>query len=141
MQFIIYFIIAVLYIVLIAWTWNNVKDFSNNISKIKYVVIGIITLFIVTYIIFNISKIGINYPNKEIAKIVRRISVFLFIPINGYISLPHIAKIKTDISDGNVDDEKSKRKIKILVMIMIIVVIIEIIFLKDFQKRYCSYDE
>ena len=137
MQFTIYFIIAVLYMVLIAWTWNNVKDFSDNMQKIKYLAIGTIALFIVTYIIFNISKIGINYPNKDIAKIVRKISVFLFVPINGYISLPHIAKIKTDILDGNIDDEKSKKRIKILAIVIVIAIIIEIIFLKDFQKRYC----
>ena len=120
MQFTIYFIIAVLYMVLIAWTWNNVKDFSDNMQKIKYLAIGTIALFIVTYIIFNISKIGINYPNKDIAKIVRKISVFLFVPINGYISLPHIAKIKTDILDRNIDDEKSKKRIKILAIVIVI---------------------
>ena len=137
MQFTIYFIIAVLYMVLIAWTWNNVKDFTDNMQKIKYLVIGTIALFIVTYIIFNISKIGINYPNKDIAKIVRRISMFLFVPINGYISLPHIAKIKTDITDGNIDDEKIKKRIIALGIIIVISIIIEMFFLKDFQKRYC----
>ena len=137
MQFTIYFIIAVLYMVLIAWTWNNVKDFTDNMQKIKYLVIGTIALFIVTYIIFNISKIGINYPNKDIAKIVRRISMFLFVPINGYISLPHIAKIKTDIKDENLDDEKIKKRIIALGIIIVISIIIEMFFLKDFQKRYC----
>ena len=130
----IYLIIIVLFTVLILWTWNNVKDFENNIKKIKFIIIGIIILLISTFIIFTISKIGIKYPNDKVLKYVRRISILLCVPINGYISLPHIAKIKSDIYTNTADEEKCKKRIIILVAIIIIVTIFEIFYLKDFQK-------
>ncbi len=130
----IYFIIIVLFTVLVMWIWNNVKDFKNNTKKIKFIIIGLIILFICTTIIFAISKIGIKYPNSEVLKYVRRISIFLCVPINGYISLPHIAKIKSDIYTNTVDEEKCKKRIIILVAIIIIVTIFEIFYLRDFQN-------
>ena len=130
----IYFIIIVLFTVLVMWIWNNVKYFKNNTKKIKFIIIGLIILFICTTIIFAISKIGIKYPNSEVLKYVRRISIFLCVPINGYISLPHIAKIKSDIYTNTVDEEKCKKRIIILVAIIIIVTIFEIFYLRDFQN-------
>ena len=57
---VIYFIIIILFAVLFLWIWNNTKDFEDNLKKIKFIAIGIIALFIITFIIFNISKIGIT---------------------------------------------------------------------------------
>ena len=134
MNIFIYFIIVVLFGVLIFWTWNNTKDFEETKTKIIFCVVGIIVLGIVTLTIFNISKIGIKYQNKEIESQVRKIAVFLFIPINGFLSLPHIAKIKTDIKTGAVPDEKSKKRIIILATVIVVVTILEIFYLKDFQN-------
>lgn len=134
MNILIYFIIVVLYAVLIFWTWNNTKDFEENPQRIIFITCGIIVLGIVTLLIFNLSKIGVEYPNKEILTGVRRIAVLLFIPINGFLSLPHIAKIKSDISLGTVEDEKNKKRIIILGIVMIATIIIEVFYLKDFQN-------
>lgn len=130
----IYLIIIVLFAVLILWTWNNVKDFEDNAKKIKFITVGIIILLISTFIIFTISKIGIKYPNDNVLKYVRRISILLCVPINGYVTLPHIAKIKSDIYTKTIDDEKSKKRIIILVAIIAIITFFEIFYLKDFQK-------
>lgn len=130
----IYFIILILFAVLILWTWNNTKDFEDNTKRIKFIGIGILALFIITFIIFLFSKIGLTYPNKEILKQVRRISILLCVPINGYLSLPHIAKIKSDVETNSIDDEKSKKRIIILSIIVIIAIILEIFYLKDFQR-------
>lgn len=134
MNIFIYFIIAVLFGVLIFWTWNNTKDFEENSKRIIFCVVGIAVLGIITLIIFNISKIGVNYPSKQIASKVRQIAVLLAIPINGFLSLPHIAKIKTDINSGIVKEEKSKKRIIILSIIIILAIIFEIFYLKDFQN-------
>ena len=130
----IYFIIIILFVVLILWTWNNTKEFEDNAKRIKFISIGIVALFIITLIIFIFSKKGITYPNKEVLKQVRRVSILLCVPINGYLSLPHIAKIKSDIDNSTSDDEKSKRRIIILAVIAIIAIIFEIFYLKDFQR-------
>lgn len=133
MSILIYLIIVVLFGVLLFWTWNNTKDFGENTKRIKFITIGFIILSIITLILFNISKIGVNYESKDIMKEIRKISLLLFIPINGFLSLPHIANIKSTINLGS-NDEKTKRKIITLGIILIISIVIEIIYLKDFQS-------
>ena len=134
----IYFIIIILFAVLFLWIWNNIKDFEDNSQKIKFYIIGVAALFLITFIIFNISKIGITYPNKEILKQVRRIAILLSVPVNGYLSLPHIAKIISDIKSNSIDDEKSKKRIIILATIIFLAIIFEVFYLKDFQKGLIS---
>lgn len=134
MKIVIYMIIIFLFAILLFWTWNNSKDFKETLSKIKFIIIGLILLSIITLIVFNISKIGVNYPNQEIMKEVRKISLLLFVPINGFLSLPHIASIKSEIQLGTNNNEKTKRKIIILGIIFILAIIIETIYLKDFQN-------
>ena len=56
----IYFIIIILFVVLFLWIWNNTKDFEDNLKKIKFIAIGIIALFIITFIIFNYLKNAIS---------------------------------------------------------------------------------
>lgn len=131
----IYFIILILFAVLILWIWNNVKDFEDNSKRIIFSTVGIIFLFIITFVIFNISKIGITYPSKEVLKQVRRVAILLCVPVNGYLSLPHIAKIISDIKNNSVDDEKSKRRIIILVIIIILAIVFEIFYLKISKKE------
>ncbi len=130
----IYLIIIILFGVLIFWTWNNLVDFEGNVQRIKFILIGIIILCVVTLIIFNISKIGITYPNIDVIKKVRTITVLLFAPLNGYITLPHIAKILSNIKTNEVEEEKIKKRIIILFAIIIIFTIVEIKYLNGFQN-------
>ena len=134
MKIIMYLMIIILFVVLLFWTWNNSKDFQENKAKIKFILIGLILLSIVTFILFNLSKIGIDYPNEDIMKEIRKIALLLFIPINGFLTLPHIASIKTEIQLGAKEEEKIKRKIILIAIVWILAIIIETIYLKDFQK-------
>lgn len=133
MLLIIYIAIILLFVVLLLWTWNNVKDFENMRQKISFIVIGLIVLWITTLILFNISKGGVQYTNEEILGQIRKIALLVFIPINGLISLPHIARIYTNFQDGT-DEKKIKRKIIILGIVIVIAIIIEISYLKNFQN-------
>ena len=50
MNILIYFIIAVLLVVLILWTWNNTRDFEETSERIIFIVVGIILTVVVTLI-------------------------------------------------------------------------------------------
>ncbi len=134
MNILIYFIIAVLFVVLIFWTWNNTKDFEENSKRVIFIVVGIILIAIVTVIYFAISKVGITYPKVEMVKQVRKMVVLLFTPINGFLSLPHIASLKMKIKLKTEDEEKLKKKIIILGIVFIVATIVEINYMKDFQN-------
>ena len=134
MIFAIYLMIIILFSVLFLWIWNNSKDFEGNIYRVKFTIIGTIIVYMVTLIIFNISKIGITYPNLDAVKVVRRISVLLFTPLNGYITLPHLAKILSDIKTNDVEEEKIKKRVIILFVIILLFSIIEIKYINGFQN-------
>ena len=134
MNILIYFIIAVLFVVLIFWTWNNTKDFEETSRRVIFIVVGIILIAIVTLIYFTISKVGITYPKVEMVKQVRKMVVLLFTPINGFLSLPHIASLKMKIKLKTEDEEKLKKKILIFGIVFIVATIVEIIYMKDFQN-------
>lgn len=134
MNVLIYFIIAVLFAVLIFWTWNNTKDFEETSKRIIFIVVGIIIVAIVTLIYFTISKVGITYPKTEMVNQVRKMVVLLFTPINGYLSLPHIASLKMKIKLKTEENSKLKKKIIILGIVLVVATIIEISYMKDFQN-------
>ena len=134
MNILIYFIIAVLFVVLIFWTWNNTKDFEETSRRVIFIVLGIVLIAIVTLIYFAISKVGITYPKVEMVKQVRKMVVLLFTPINWFLSLPHIASLKMKIKLKTEDEEKLKKKIIMLGIVFIVATIVEINYMKEFQN-------
>ena len=134
MNILIYLIIVVLFIVLILWTWNNTKEFKQTSERIIFITIGTGITAIITLIYVAISKIGITYPKAEMVKQVRKMAILIFTPINGFLSLPHIASLKMKIKMKTEENEKIKKKIIILGIIFIVATIIEISYMKNFQK-------
>ena len=132
MNIVIYIVIFVLFAVLFLWTWNNEKGFENTSTKIVFIIIGFLLLSFITLVIFNFSKKEMVYPNEDMVSQVRNMVLLIFIPINGFFTLPHIASLFTDIISGG--DETSKRKLIILGIVFIIVIVFEVNYLKSFQN-------
>lgn len=130
----IYFSIIILYLVLFFWIWNSTQGFESKQKRVVYIVVGTLVMLFITFILFSISTNGINYTNEKIFSATKKISILLFTPINGYLTLPFIAKRVSDIKYGEADDEKTKRRIIIQMIIIIALFIAEIVFLKDFQN-------
>ena len=58
-------IIIVMFLVLLGWTWSSLEDIEKT-KKIEYIIVGFVVVYIITIIIYQISKIGISYENREI---------------------------------------------------------------------------
>ena len=74
-------IIIVIYLIGIAWMWQNLEDLEKN-KKVIVILIGLMLMYIVTNIIFAISKGTINYENVEMKNNVGKIIVRLFTGLN-----------------------------------------------------------
>ena len=109
MPLIIIVIIAV-YLVLVAWTWHSLENIEKT-KKIIVIAVGTVVIYILTLIIFNISKIGIDYGDIPNQSSMRNILVILFAGINGILVLPYIAKILAKINEDDIDKDTVKRKI------------------------------
>lgn len=129
MGLMIYLIIVILFVVLILWTWNSVKDYENTVAKVGYIILGLLLNLIIVSVIFHFSKVDINYPNANIMKNVRKFILLTFTPLNGLVTMPMIANILSKIKDG----ENQKKRICILSLIFIVVIIFEVFYFKNIQ--------
>ena len=130
---VILIIIAILFLVLLGWSWNSLGNIDKK-EKIKYIIIGLVLTYLLTFIIYAISKIGIQYDNKETMKIIRTVFVLLFAIVNGYILLPYSFKKIEKIKSKEIEEEKLKRSIIILLIIIVTLLIFESIYLGNLQQ-------
>ena len=127
----IYFIVFLLFVVYIVWTWNSTKEFEDQKIRIAYLIVGTLFIAMVTLIIFLVSKIGVNYPKKEMVGQVQKIVLLVFTPINGFLVLTQFSSVFQQIRSGMVSKEKMNKKIKTLLIVFTILIIIECIYFKN----------
>ena len=123
-----------MFLVLLGWTWSSLEDIEKT-KKIEYIIVGFVVVYIITIIIYQISKIGISYENREIMKAIQNILVLVFSIVNGYILLPYIFKKIVQIQNDEIDDKKFKKSIVILITVIIILTIIESNYLANAQNE------
>ena len=132
MVFIIVIAISV-YFVLTAWTWQSL-GFIEKSKKITFIIIGIIIMYLITQIIFQVSKGGITYGNEEMQSTVRNILVIIFTGINGIIVMPQIAKLLDKVNEEQIEKEQLTKRIGILFIVFVICLIFESGYMKDTQE-------
>lgn len=131
---VIFVIIIIIALVLIAWMWNSLGTIEKT-KKIGCIVIGLLVVYILTFIIFNISKTGINYEDKTAMKVIRNVFVALFTIVNGYILLPYSFRKLEKINNNEMQKEKFKISIIILLIVIIMLVIFESTYLGNLQQQ------
>lgn len=136
---VINFIIFVLFVIYVVFVWNSTKEFENTIIRVSYLLIGTLFITILTLILFWISKIGMQYPKKEMIGEVRRIILLVFIPINGFITLTQAASIFAQAKSGMVSKEDMQKKIKRFAIIFVVLVVFEAIYFKNIQNGIISF--
>lgn len=130
----IYFFIFIVIMIYIIAIWNSTKEFFSLVTRFSYIIIGTISISLLTLLIFLFSKIGLNYPKKEMIGDIRKIILLIFIPINGFIVLIQTANIFTRVQNGNISKEELSKRIRTLVIIFIALILIEIFYFKHIQK-------
>ena len=126
-------IIIVIYLISIAAIWTSLEN-EGKTKKISIIIIGILAMFLITNIIFNISKSTINYENIELQKNMRQIILWLFTGLNSLflpVTIRNIVKTK----NGEQYENALKVKILVLAIIFILVMILECGYIKDIQEK------
>ncbi len=130
---VILIIILILLLVLLSWSWHSLGDIEKK-TKVAIIVGGLVIVYLITFVIFSISKIGIDYQNKDAMKLIQTIFVMLFTIVNGYIILPYVFKKLNQINDEEIEKEKIIRSLIILAIIFIIIAIFEVSYLGNMQN-------
>lgn len=125
--------IFILYSVVIGWTWNNLGDIDKK-KKILIIAGEIIAIYIITLIVFGVSKNGIDYTNKDVEGNVKTVIVALFTGFNSLILLPFFNKQIIKLKEKETDEKSIIKKITIMFLIFIVCIIFECGYMKDTQK-------
>ena len=126
-------IIIAIYVLLIAWVWNNLGTIDKT-KKVLIILIGTVITYLITLMVFNISKSGINYEQELMEKDIRRILVTMFTGLNSLIILPFVAKILEKIQANEIEQKEVLKKLSIIVVIFIICMFLECGYMKDIQQ-------
>lgn len=130
---VIFIIILVLFLVLVAWMWHSLGNIEKRI-KIPCIIIGLVIVYVITFIIYNISKIGINYEDKVIMQQIRNVFVILFTIVNGYIILPYVFRKLEQVNNDEIRKQKFVRSIMLLMIIVIVILVFERVYLGNIQR-------
>lgn len=122
----------ILFIVLGIIIYNGLNGMDLK-KKIIIFIFEIIVCLIFTMILFNISSLGIEYPNNQSREIALKILVTIFTPMNGIILLPNITRLINESQNGEIDKEECARKLKKTLIIFILLVIMEFVYLRNTQ--------
>ena len=126
-------LVIAMFLILISWTWHNLEDLPQS-TKIGTIFISTIIVFVITLVIFNISKNGVNYDSEESLNAVRNILVLVFTIINGLIIIPPFAKTFGRIHNKEVSKEQAGKHFIFLLVIFLIALVIECSYLKGVQQ-------
>lgn len=127
---VIIIMIIILLLVLLGWTWSSLGNIENK-TKIICVIVGFVSTYIITLIIYKIAQAGIIFDNTEAKKIIQNVFVLIFAIVNGYIILPYIFRKIEKIHNEEIEINQARRSIIILSVIILILIIFENLYLKN----------
>ena len=124
--------IIIVYLLVIAWTWSSLEELEKK-SKIMIIFAGIIAIFLITQLVFSISKSGIIYENDNIEKSISKVIVILFTGLNSLV-LPLLAKNIKKRANEEIDNNVLKVRLIIILAIFVICLFLECGYMKDIQE-------
>lgn len=132
MAFIIILTIMI-YVIAIIWSWNNLGQIEKS-KKIAVIIVGIVLTYIITFIVFALSKNNVNYNSVIIEATIKNAIVAIFTGVNACIFIPYISKQLEKIHEGEIEKEKFTRKIMTLIIIIVILMSFECGYMKKTQQ-------
>lgn len=122
-----------IYVIAATWTWNNLGQIEKN-KKIIVILAGLITSYLITLIVFALSKNSINYESIIIEKNIKNIILAIFTGANACIFMPYISKQLEKIHEGEIEKEKFTQKMRVIFVIIIILLSFECGYMKTTQQ-------
>ena len=128
----------IIYITFIIWTWQSMQTVEIP-KKIAFILIGAVIIYLITTMIFFISKTGINYENIEIQEQVKNLVVSAFSGFNCVIIMPQIARNYEKFKNGDIRKEQFLKIILIFTVIAVVCLIFECGYMKSTQEGILNY--
>lgn len=130
---IITIVTIVMFLILIGWTWNSLGSVENK-KKVIYIISGILIVYVLTFVIYNVSKIGIVYENMSVMLTIRKVYIIIFTFINCYLILPFVFKNIDRLTCSELNNDVLSRIIIKLAIKILIIFILESIYFGNIQQ-------
>ena len=124
--------IIIIYLLVIAWSWNSLEE-TETPKKLLVIFAGIVAVFLITQIVFSMSKSGVNYENNDIEKSVGQVIVLLFTGVNSLV-IPFITRTFKKKENGEIEDNVFKVRMIIICVIFLICLFLECGYMTDTQE-------
>ena len=134
MALLILFIILI-NIVTIALTYYCLGNMEKK-EKLTFTIVGIAISYAGTSVAYWLSTKGIDV--KEVSELGKNFITFSFVPINGILILPLLAKSYTKLKSGKLAQDKFNNRCILLFAVFVILLIIEFFYFKDIQLGIIS---
>lgn len=131
-------LIIVLNIVAIALTYYCLSNLEKK-EKLIFIVVGIAIVYMLTSFVYWLSTK--NVAIKEVSEATKNIITFIFVPTNGILILPILAKSYSKYKIGGLASDKFRNRAIVLAVILLIILIIECSYFKDIQNGIVSVVE
>ena len=125
-----------IFIVSCVWTWHNLGVIERP-RKIVFIIISLIIMYLITLMVFQMSKNGISYPdylNEKVEGTTKNMIVLIFTGLNSLILTPFLAYIYGKYTEENLEAGKAVKRIIIGIVIFIICIFMETSYMKDVQQ-------
>lgn len=132
MAFII-MIACIIYFILIAWTWQSL-GFMEKGKKVAFILIGVIAVYVVTLIVFQMAKGEIIYENIKMQSDVQKVLVGIFTGLNGIVIMPQMAKTLNKGKEEQVQKEDLVKRMIVVMFVFILCLFFEIGYMKSIQE-------
>lgn len=111
------------------------RSLTNRTPKEKliYIAMGIAIMYILTSIVYWISTRNIEIT--EVSDLGKDLIIFLFVPINGIILLPLLARSYCKFKDGGISGTVFRNRGIVLAVILLILLIIECVYFENIQNQ------
>lgn len=125
-----------IFIVSCVWTWHNLGVIERP-RKIVFIIISLIIMYLITLMVFQMSKNGISYPdylNEKVEGTTKNMIVLIFTGLNSLILTPFLAYIYGKYTEEDLEAGKAVKRIIIGIVIFIICIFMETSYMKDVQQ-------
>ena len=124
--------IIITYLVVIVWTWSSLEDIEIP-KKILIIFSGIIVVFLITQIVFSISKNQIIYQNGNVERSISQVIVLLFTGLNSLV-LPIICKNIKKRANEEIENNVLKLRMIIILAVFLMCLYLECGYMTDIQQ-------
>lgn len=124
--------ILILNIVSIVLMYYCLGDVEKK-EKFIFIAVGTGIMYILTSLVYWISTMKIEVT--EVSETGKNLITFLFVPVNGLIILPILAKSFAKLKFGSLSNRVFVNRVIVLAILLIIVLIFECIYFKGIQEQ------